>query len=201
MKKVLFSMMLALFLTSFMASAYASDKPLIDKAGVIWQYGKGSNSHSTNTVNRFTGWIENRSLLPDPWAVQAEGHYSMHKFDEYPDFGQDTHFREYGINLVVKRYFLKDIFYLGILGGLSYVHDFPQFEDRSDWSQDSQAGNIGRSHCLGTFGAMAGRDWHIYKAWSLRTEFRYTHTSDPFSPDAGKNYWTGGLGLGLTFKF
>ena len=99
-------LMLGMMLFSMPYYVCASDKPLIDKIGVSWQYGKGSNSHSTNTVNRFTGWVENRSLLPDPWALQLEGSCSMHKFDEYPDSGQDTGFREYGINFIVIIHFI-----------------------------------------------------------------------------------------------
>jgi len=173
---------------------------LIDSMGVDWQYGIGTNSHSTNVVNRFSVWAENRTILPDPWALQAEIHRSDHKLNERPDHGQDTGFKEFGFNVSLKRYFFNDAFHVGVLGGFSYVPGFPFSENRKHWQINGQIGNIGRSHCLGTFGALVGFGVSIYGHWSLKTEVRYTHTSDPFTKiDTGLNYLSGSLGV--VYKF
>ena len=157
------------------------------------------SNHCFNRVHRLSIRAETRSLLPTPWALQGELFYARHKADEVPDYGQDTGFNEIGFALILKRYFFDNIFYAGVLVGISHVQDFPKFERRESWSEGDQNSNIGHSHYLGSFGVLAGRDWPIYSAWSLRTELRLTHTSDPFRPDLGKNY--GAMVVGVSYAF
>ena len=212
-----FSIVLAAIMLLISTSAYAeesaaadsSQQPLwgfIDNVGFDVQHGKDfmlpddwRGEHCLNKVTRWSVRAESRSLLlPEEWGIQLELLYSAHKADEVPDRGQDTGFKEWGINLAVKRYFFGDAFYIGWLAGLSYVDEFPNFENR-DWPDRSIESNLGRSHYLGSWGPMAGRDWHIYKALSLKTEMRVTHTSDPFNTDKGKNFFTGLVGFSYNF--
>jgi len=184
-------------------------KPLwgfIDSVGADYQYGMDymlpdslRGEHCFNTVVRWSVRAESRSLLfSEKWGLQLELFYADHKADEYPDYGQDTGFKEIGVNLALIRHFFDDMFYVGWLAGLAYVDEFPNFEDR-DWPDRSLESNVGRSHCLGTWGPMVGRNWHIYKAWSLKTEMRLTHTSDPFRTDMGKNFLAGVVGFSYNF--
>jgi hypothetical protein len=211
-----FSIVLAAIVMLISTNVYANSaatisckKPLwgfIDSVGFDWQYGRDymlpdswKGEHCLNKVNRWSVRAESRSLLlPEKWGIQLELLYSAHKADEHPDHGQDTGFKELGINLAVKRYFFDDMFYVGWLAGLSYVGEFPNFENR-DWPDRSLESNLGRSHYLGTWGPMVGKDWHIYKAWSFKTEMRFTHTSDPFNTDMGKNFL--GATVGFTYNF
>lgn len=212
-----FSIVLAAIVMLISMNVYAGEsaatisckKPLwgfIDSVGFDWQYGQDymlpddwKGEHCLNRVNRWSVRAESRNLLlPEKWGIQLELLYSAHKADEVPDRAQDTGFKEWGINLAVKRYFFDDMFYVGCLAGLSYVDEFPNFENR-DWSDRSIEADVGRSHCLGSWGLMAGRDWHIYKAWSLKTEMRLTHTSDPFNTDKGKNFLAGAVGFSYNF--
>lgn len=191
------------------SSSKLSEKPLwgfIDNIGSDWVYGEDymlpedwQGSHVRNVVNRWGFRAESRRLLfSEKWGLQGEFLYSAHKGNEYPDHGQDTGFKEYGINLILKRYFFDDMFYIGWLAGLSYVDDLPNFENR-DWPDRCLESNLGQSHWLGTWGPLVGKDWRIYQAWSLRTEVRLTHTSDPFRTDKGKNFL--GWALGVTYHF
>lgn len=85
--------------------------------------------------------------------------------------------------------------YVGGLAGLSYVSNFPEFEDRS-WNESHRHSDIGRSHYLYTAGTLVGKDWQLFKsARAIRTEGRLTHTSDPFRSDVGKNFASGVLGV------
>ena len=191
------------------AATLSCKKPLwgfIDSVGADYQYGKdymlpdsSRGEHCFNTVLRWSVRAESRSLLfSRKWGVQLEFLYSDHKADEFPDRGQDAGFKEWGVNLALKRYFFDDMFYVGFLAGLSYVDEFPNFENR-DWPDRSLESNVGRSHCLGSWGPMVGKDWRIYKAWSLKTEMRLTHTSDPFNTDMGKNFLAGTVGFSYNF--
>jgi len=192
---VLFTMLLG-------TSVYAEEKskPLwgfIDSVGFDWGYYKDEwfptdfvkSDECANTVNRFSIRAESSKILPwEKWIVGMELGYSMHKADELPDgcysSSHDAGFREYNINLIVKRKMFDNLFYFGGLAGVGY------------WYQrDNGMHNLGDSHVLGSWGALVGKDWHIYKTWSFRTEVRATHTSDPFESDMGKNYigWVAGI--------
>jgi len=195
-------------------TAGADDKPWqFEKIGADFTYGRDAwlpdslqGDHSDNIVERISLRAESDSLVPhmlsdswSQWTVGAEVHYSAHKANEHPDHDQDTGFHETGCNLILKRNLFDRALYLGVLAGLSYVSNFPKFEDR-DWSREHRYSDIGRSHCLYTVGVLLGRDWQLFKsAWSLRTEGRLVHTADPFwwSYD-GKNFAS--YVVGLTYR-
>jgi len=178
------------------AAKAASDKTR-SIIGSDWMYGKDAwlpdeweSPSCENTVNRFGIRYETNKFFPswDKWFIGGEFQYSMHKADEKPEgsyhMGHDAGFKEYSFNLTIKRLMFDDMFYLGWVMGVSYWID-----------RDHGMHNLGDSHVLGSWGPMIGKDWHIYKAWSLRTELRLTHTSDPFRSDRGKNYGTGVIGV------
>jgi len=178
------------------------------KVGFDWQYGKDyillseawQSPDCINTVNRFSVRAETNDIpllwgldLLGSWYYGAEFQYSVHKADERPTgeygIGHDAGFKEYSFNLTIKRQMFDDLFYLGLLAGMSYWHE-----------RDHGMHDLGDSHWLGTWGGMLGRDWNIYKAWSVRSELRMTHTSDPFrTNDKGKNYLSGVVGLSYRF--
>ena len=182
----------------------------IDNIGFDWQYGKDEilpdsvrGDHCYNTVNRFSVRAESRGLwfFPEKWSTQGELYYSAHKIDEVPDNSQDTSFKEIGFNLIIKRFFFDDLFYLGFFGGLSKPLDFPEFEKR-DWKDRDIESNLGRSGILGSWGPIIGKDWKFVNTpWSLKTELRpFCHTSDPFTQnDRGKNYTT--MVIGISYNF
>jgi len=184
----------------------------IDSLGLDYQHGEDvmlpedwQGDHCTNKVLRFSVRAESDSVIPyylnggwDKWTLGVELHYSDQKANEKPDHGQDAGFKEMGFNVTVKRHLFDRKFYVGFIAGLSYVHEFPKFENR-DWKHGDMNSNIAHSHCLGTWGPIVGKDWHVYKSWSLRTELRGTHTSDPFGSDSGKNF-LGGV-IGVTYRF
>jgi hypothetical protein len=170
------------------------------KVGIDWMYGEDSvvpntwqSSSCENTVNRFSGRIETNELFPtwNKWFFGAELQYSTHKsYNIRKDIGEINKFREHGLNVTIKRQ-MFDTFYLGWIMGISYWH-----------SRDNGVHNLGDSHWLGTWGPMIGKDWklpYVSDAWSLRTEIRLTHTSDPFESDSGKNYGTGVVGISYNF--
>jgi hypothetical protein len=185
----------------------------IDSLGFDYQEGSDvllseslQGDHCTNLVKRFSLRIESDSIVPyylndswDRWTLGLEGHYSMHKANEKPDRGQDTGFKEVGFNVTIKRHLFNKLLYIGFRGGLSYVNDFPEFENR-DWKHGDMNSNIAHSHCLGTWGPMIGKDWPICEDWSMRTELSGTHTSDPFGSDSGKNFVAGTIGVTYKFK-
>lgn len=215
MKKLTYVVALALTLAISLGTiAQAEEKTWkIDSLGFDYQEGGDvmlpdywQGDHATNLVKRYSLRAESDSLAPyllndswDKWTLGLEGHYSAHKANEKPDQGQDTGFKEMGFNVTVKRHLFNRSFYVGFIAGLSYVHEFPQFENRN-WKHGDMNSNIGRSHCLGTWGPMVGKDWHVYKAWSMRTELRGTHTSDPFGSDSGKNFVAGTIGVTYRFR-
>jgi len=212
MEKWVATGMVLLGIIVFADTAAANERTWkIDSIGLDLQYGRDSAEdlqprHSLNIVERISVRAESDSLMPylldeswDKWTAGAELHYSSHKANERPDNGQDTGFHEIGVNGVLKRHFFDKMFYIGGLAGLSYVHDMPRFENRP-WKSDDRRSNIGRSHCLYTVGALAGRDWQVLQtAWSVRTELRLTHSSDPFHADHGKNFAAGVLGA--TYRY
>lgn len=212
MKKATCVAVLALTFILTGAGAHAGDSSWkIDTIGFDVQYGRDSadelqGDHSLNIVERLSFRVESDSLVSallneswDKWTVGAELQYSSHKANERPDHEQDTGFHETGINLTLKRHLLNRIFYVGCLAGLSCVSSFPEFENRS-WNHHDLQSDIGRSHYLYTVGALAGKDWQVLKsAWSVRTELRLTHTSDPFRSDRGKNFAAGVLGASYRF--
>jgi hypothetical protein len=185
----------------------------IDSLGFDYQHGEDvllpeewQGDHCTNLVIRWSVRAESDSVIPyylndswDKWTLGLEFHYSDSKANEKPDHGQDAGYKEMGFNVTVKRHFFDKMFYVGWLAGLAYIDEFPQFENR-DWKHGDMNSNIGHSHCVGTWGPMIGKDWHIYEGWSLRTEFRGTHTSDPFRSDSGKNFIAGVAGVTYRFK-
>ena len=194
MKRLYYILTICLML--FGTTAFAETK-----IGFDWIYGKDNilpeawqGPSCENTVNRFSIRAEINSMFPswDKWFIGGEFQYSMHKADEKPEGkygnGHDAGFREYSLNLTIKRQMFDDLFYLGVLVGASYWYE-----------RDNRMHNLGDSHLLGTWGGMIGKDWNVYKAWSLRTELRLTHTSDPFRSDRGKNYGTGIMGMTYTF--
>ena len=213
--------LVALLLTG--ATAQAADKSWkIDKIGVDYTWGRDSwlpdtleGDHSDNVVRRISLRAESDSLMPyllndswSKWTLGGELHYSAHKANEEPasgpedrNYDQDTGFHEIGFNLFVKRNLFDNMLYVGALGGLAYVDDFPKFENRPNWSKENQRSDIGRSHCLYTVGALAGKDWRLFKsAWALRTEGRFVHTADPFNWSYDGKYFAQYV-VGLTYSY
>lgn len=217
MKRLCYIMVLLsiVFTTNFAMAEIKTEKDsrllgFIDNVGVDWQYGKDKvlpdtarGDHCYNTVNRISVRAETRGpwFFSDKWGLQGELQYSAHKADELPDHGQDTGFKEVGFNLALKYFFFNDLFYAGFFGGLSCPLDFPEFEHRDYWADRDIESNLGRSGILGSWGPMIGRDWRVKNSpWSLKTEMRFTHTSDPLTHnDRGKNYAS--MVLGLTYHW
>ena len=182
-------------------SVYAKDKsePLLGFIDSIWiEYEHSEDyflpkdwrgDHATNVVHRYGIGAESRSLLisAEDWAIFAKLQYSAHKANEYPDYGQDTGFKELGALVGVKKYFLKR-FYVGVYAGMAYIDEFPNFENR-DWPDRCIESNVGRSHFFGSWGGLAGFKFRVPKTnnWSFASEARITHSSDPFRTDKGKN--------------
>lgn len=173
------------------------------KIGLDWMYGKDydgwmfdtlQSPQCANTVNRFSLRVETNTIFPswDKWFIGLELQYSMHKADELPagkyGMGHDAGFREYGFNVTIKRQFFDELFYVGMFMGLSCWYE-----------RDHGMHNLGDSHVLGSFGPTLGKDWRIYKAFSMRTELRLSHTSDPLQGDRGKNH--GIFVIGATYTF
>ena len=143
-----------------------------------------------NTVERMSLRYELNTLLPyeNLW-IGIEGVYSRHKAHSKTVPGFDTGFVDYGVNFTAKYQFFDDLFYVGILGGFSY------------WFNRDHGGHFGSSHYLGTFGAMTGKDWKVFDTpWSIRTEIRFTHTSDPFGPDPDDMELISAV-VGVTYTF
>ena len=210
MKRLCYMLVVLTMLLSTTVYAEEKSKPLwgfINNVGVDWSYGRDDyilpdawcSKHSTNFVNRVVIRAESRRLIfSEKWGLQGELLYSAHKANEVPDHGQDAGFNQVGFNLALIRHFFDDMFYLGWFAGVSYVDELPRFENR-DWADRYLESNLGQSHWLGSWGPMLGKDWKVYKTWSLRTEARFTHTSDPFRTDKGKNFI--GWNLGITKHF
>lgn len=204
------------------ATAGAADSWKIEKIGIDYTWGQDSwlpdtlqGDHSDNVVRRISLRAESASLIPyllddswSEWTLGGELQYSAHKANEEPSHGpearkydQDTGFHEIGFNLFVKRNLFNKMFYLGALAGLGYVDSFPKFENRDNWSKENQRSDIGRSHCLYTVGALAGKDWQLFKsAWALRTEGRFIHTADPFNWSYDGKYFAEYV-VGLTYSY
>jgi hypothetical protein len=214
MKKVSIIVTVVLALAFIAPSAQAEEKTWkIEKVGVDFHYGRDiwmpdtfRGDHSDNIVQRIAVRAESDSLMPylindcwNKWTIGGELHYSAHKANERPDQEQDTGFHEFGFNLVVKRNLFDRMLYLGGLAGMSYISSFPRFEDRS-WNESHRNSDIGRSHYLYTVGGLLGKDWQLFHTpWSIRTEARVLHTSDPFRNDGGKNFAEGVVGVGYSF--
>jgi len=184
----------------------------IDSIGFDYQHAEDvllpeelQGDHCTNLVIRWSVRVESDSMIAyylnddwNKWTIGMEFHYSDQKANEKPDYGQDAGFKEIGFNITFKRHLFDRKFYIGVLAGLSYVEQFPAFENR-DWKHGDMNSNIAHSNPLGSWGCMIGKDWKIYKTWSLRTEFRATHTSSVFGSDSGKNLLAGVLGVTKRF--
>lgn len=143
-----------------------------------------------NVVKRASVRYELNTLLPyeNLW-FGGEFVYSKHKANSKNVPGFDAGFVDYGINLTAKYQLFDDLFYVGILGGFSY------------WLNRDHDGHFGESHFLGTFGGMVGKDWKFFDtAWSVRTEIRLTHTSDPFGPDPDDMEMISGV-IGVSYNF
>ena len=143
-----------------------------------------------NTVSRASIRYELNTLLPyeNLW-LGVEGVYSRHKAHSKVIPGFDTGFVDLGVNFTAKYQLFDDLFYVGVLGGFSY------------WANRDHGGHFGSSHYLGTFGAMVGKDWNIFDtAWSVRTEIRFTHTSDPLGPDPDDMELLSGI-VGVSYNF
>lgn len=166
------------------------------KIGFSWMHGQDfilpsafQSEECTNMVNRFSFGIESNDLLPtgwEKWWVGGELGYAIRKADQR-DGPHDAGMRTYSLLFTVKRE-MFNLFYVGCLAGIGYWY-----------KRDVRPYDLGDSHFLGTFGVMVGKDWKIYKAWSLKTELRATHCSDPFQGDHGKYYLQSGLGLVYNF--
>ena len=121
------------------------------------------------------------------WKFEGEVHGSFHSA-----YGPDrnANANEFGINLVFKREFpskLSIVPYVGFMAGTSRLfdtYDKPQFGD-SGW--------------LGTFGPLLGVNILIDDDWYVRTEYRLTHSSDPFNSDVGRNL--DNISIGLVYLF
>ena len=173
------------------------------KIGADWFYGKDAyvlddwqSPSCANTVNRLSFRYETNELFPslENLFIGGEFRYSRYKADELPGGcyysehpGHDAGFIDHGLNLTF-RYEIADVFYVGWFMGMSYWLD-----------RDHGMHNLGGSHWLGTWGPMIGKDWKIYKSWSVRTELRISHMSDPWESDRGKNH--GEIGIGITYTF
>lgn len=194
MKKLLSIVVLSILFSSNLVMAETN-------IGFDWMYGKDAwlpdawqSPSCENTVNRLSLRAETNNHFPgwEKWFIGGELQWSRHKADEKPKgkyrAGHDAGFVEYSFNLTIKRELFNDLFYLGWVMGASYWY-----------KRDHGMHNLGDSHWLGTWGPMIGKDWHIYKSCSLRTEARVTHTSDPWQSDRGKNYATFFV-VGFTFK-
>lgn len=204
MKRLCYVLVLLTMLLGNSVYAEEKSKPLwgfIDNVGFDLAYAKDEwfptdfvkSDRCTNVVKRLSIRAETSKIIPwEKWRVGAEVGYSAHKADELPGgryhIGHDAGFKEWNWNIIVKRDMFNNLFYLGGVAGVSYWSD-----------RDNGMQNLGDSHWLGTWGALIGKDWNIYKAWSLRTEVRATHTSDPFRSDMGKNYF--GWNFGFTRHF
>ena len=200
-KFLILFVLLLVFLGVFLI---ARDADAGSRIGLDWTYGKDfmmpeglTCDESTSTVNRLSLRYEDDWFLPEKWNWQWELHYSAHKFDELHG-PQDTPMKEVGINLILKRSFFDELFYAGFFGGISKLLDHPEFDDRR-WSERELSARVGDSGWLGSWGSLVGKDWKLQGRWSLRTELRFTHTSDPFRQDGGKNY--GQMVVGLTYSF
>lgn len=142
-----------------------------------------------NSVKRLSIRYETNDFLWDSLWLGVEGVYSTHKADSKTVPGFDTGFTDYGVNFTAKYQLFDDLFYVGVLGGFSY------------WPTRDHGGHFGNSHWLGTFGALAGKDWNIFETpWSIRTELRFTHTSDPWGPDPDDMELISGV-IGVSYKF
>lgn len=182
------------------SAAQAASKKTTTIIGTDLMYGKDTwipndwqSPSCENMVKRFSIRAETNAIFPslEKLFIGGELQYSAHKADEKPEgsyhMGHDAGFKEYSFNLTIKYMLFDDLLYAGWVMGLSYWYE-----------RDNDMHNLGDSHCLGSWGPMIGKDWHIYKAWSIRTEIRLTHTSDPFRSDRGKNYGTGVIGISYT---
>jgi hypothetical protein len=76
--------------------------------------------------------------------------------------------------------------YLGFMAGLSYLK---HHGDQPNW---------GNSGVLGTWGAVLGMTITV-KNVDVKTELRFTHTSDPFDCDSGRNFE--GIVIGIVYYF
>ena len=203
MKKLIGIIVTVLFVFTFSGVANAlfmdDESKSITRIGVDWSYGKSEwlfedmqSPSCENTVNRFTLRAETNSLFPslDKLFIGGELRYSMHKADEKPEgsyhMGHDAGFREYGFNATAKWEF--GWFYAGVFAGVSYWYE-----------RDNGMHNLGDSHCLGTWGPLAGLNIPITGPWELRLEGRGAHTSDPFQSDRGKNWLEGTIGVSYVF--
>jgi hypothetical protein len=193
---VVFTMLLG---TSVFAKEKSKSEPLWGFIDSVWiEYEQSydcflprdwQGEHATNVVNRYGIGAESRSLwIPaEDWAIFGKLQYSDHKANEYPDHGQDSGFKELGAQLGIKKYFFKRL-YVGLYTGMAYIDEFPNFENR-DWSDRCLESNVGRSHFFGSLGGLIGLKFRIPKTnnWSLASEARFTHSSDPIRTDEGKN--------------
>ena len=151
--------------------------------------GNYSSERWVNTVERASIRYETNDLLWKPLWLGVEGVWSKHKAHSKTIPGFDAGFHDIGGNLTVRYQPFENWPYIGALAGVSY------------WHNRDHGGHFGDSHWLGTFGGMVGKDWKILETpWSIRTEVRFTHTSDPFGPDPDDmELLSGIIGVGYNF--
>jgi len=183
----------AIVLMSFtLAPAEGVDKPWLDEAGMFTSYASESSwlnpddtyNLSAKRVTMFgTKYVDEGRR----WKFEGEVHGSFHSAHG-PD--RNTNVDEFGINLVFKREFpsrLSIVPYVGFMAGTSRLLDVnnqPQFGD-SGW--------------LGTLGPLLGVNILVGDDWYVRTEYRLTHSSDPFNSDVGRNL--DNFSVGIVYLF
>jgi len=176
------------------ANARAEDieTPILDDIGVTMSYGVESKwlnpaDDYDLSVKRLTLWGGKHLDEGMQWKLEAEIQGSGHKAE---NDSRSVNTNEFGGNLILKREFPSDtpfLPYLGLMGGLSILsnsHSQPQFDD---------------SVLFGKFGGLIGTNIYIDNYWSIRLEYRLTHTSAPFGPDVGRNFDEFIIGIGYTF--
>jgi opacity protein-like surface antigen len=121
------------------------------------------------------------------WKIDGELQFSYHDAENSVE---SVSAEEIGINLVIKREFPSTwpvTPYVGFMGGLGYLADH---SNQPRW---------GDSGCTGKFGPLVGADLMVTPEWYLRGEYRWTHTSDPWRSDVGRNFDEFAIGIIYVF--
>lgn len=121
------------------------------------------------------------------WKLDGELQFSHHTAKNAIE---SIDAKEIGVNLVIKREFpstFRITPYVGFMGGLGYLTDAT---NQPRW---------GGSWFTGKFGPLAGADLVLTPDWYLRGEYRWTHTSNPFESDVGRNFDEFVIGISYVF--
>jgi opacity protein-like surface antigen len=174
------------------ANAEGIDKPWLDEVGMFVSF--ADESSRLNPDDKHDLYAKRLTLFGTKyagdgrrWKFEGEVHGSFHSASGADGYTQAN---EFGVNLVFKREFpskLAIVPYIGFMAGTSRLLDTnnqPQFGD-SGW--------------LGTFGPLVGVNILLDDDWYVRTEYRLTHSSDPFNSDVGRNL--NNVNIGLVYVF